>query len=432
MKIYKYYTHHSSFVILLVLSTLSACSGDNQEAEVMSADLLVVGDAIEVSGGASQDTVRVEANGEWSVTTPTSWIHIISPRAGRGNGSQDLIIDVDASSQSTPRPGTLTISTSDGIQRIITVTQRAGDIILDPQPRDDIIFPFNGDKRVLIVTSNAEWTATSNVEWLTINGKNEVTMEGNQQLNIQASANTKTSDQYGSILFRDKDNRATPVTIQVKVGVKNPILRVTEPDSVGALGGSTSISVYCNYNWEVLITSTSPWAYFADKKKVYVGVSNDDYYAVNIIVEPNKTSSSRDVNLMVRIISDGDNELTEERKVIQAEGTRPGISNVSYRDTTHTTATVTFRYSTSTFPVTECGVRYSTSESDVHDGVKVIGSDDNGMSTANLTGLKPNTLYYVCAYATNAVGTTFSNEVIHFMTRKVPGQDDNGIPDVEE
>lgn len=428
----KYNTYIIHYTLLLALFMAFSCSGDNQEAPVVSSDLLVVGKSIEVSGGASQDTVRVEANGEWSVTTPTSWIHIISPRAGHGSGSQDLIIDVDASSQSTPRPGTLTISTTDGIQRIITVTQRAGDIILDPQPRDDLIFPYNGDERDLFVTSNAEWTATSNVEWLTINGKKEVTMEGNQSLKIQASANTRISEQYGSILFRDKDNRATPVTIKAKVGVETPILRVTEPDSVGALGGSTSISVRCNYNWEVLITSTSPWAYFADKKKVYGGVSNDDYYPVNITVEPNKTSSPREVNLMVRIISDGDNELTEERKVIQAEGTRPEISNISYRDTTHTTATVTFRYSTSTFPVTECGVRYSTSESDVRDGVKVIGSYENGMCTANLTGLKPNTLYYVCTYATNVVGTTFSNEVIHFMTRKVPGQEDNKIPDVEE
>lgn len=428
-----------SMILYIGLILLSSCNGDNQEAEVVSADLLVAGKEIEVSGGASQDTIRVEANGEWSVSTQTTWIHIISPRAGRGSGSQDLIFEVDASTQTASRPGTLTIRTTDGIQRIITVTQRAGDIILDPQPRTTMVFTYTGGTQTLDVTSNAQWTATSNVAWLTINGEREVTAEGNQQLNIQVSTNNDSEKKTGTIVFKDLDNRATPVTIPVEVGGRTPMLFVTEPDNVPATGGRTDLGVRSNFNW-ILNLRREPkgdnvWAYIEGEgqRQMYEGVANSEALTVGIYLEPNITEDKRTVYVSVQTISDGSNNLTEERTITQAAGTRPVVSNVAYRDTTHTTATITFQQSTSTFEITESGACYSTSESEARDGkgTHVKGTAQHETVTVNLTGLNPNTRYYVRGYATNVVGTAYGADVISFKTRKVPGSGDNETPEVE-
>jgi uncharacterized protein (TIGR02145 family) len=49
-----------------------------------------------------------------------------------------------------------------------------------------------------------------------------------------------------------------------------------------------------------------------------------------------------------------------------------------------------------------------------HIGITTEGTGA-GMFTSNITGLSPNTLYYVKAYATNGAGTTYGNE-LHFTT----------------
>ncbi len=65
------------------------------------------------------------------------------------------------------------------------------------------------------------------------------------------------------------------------------------------------------------------------------------------------------------------------------------------------------------FEVTARGVCWSTSQNPVIDGNPNITVDGTGTGTftSNLTGLVPNTTYYVKAYATNANGTNYGDEV---------------------
>ena len=58
--------------------------------------------------------------------------------------------------------------------------------------------------------------------------------------------------------------------------------------------------------------------------------------------------------------------------------------------------------------VTECGVCYSTSANPtVYDTHVPATPDANGNFTVTMTDLQPNTTYYVRAYATNAIGTSY-------------------------
>ena len=60
--------------------------------------------------------------------------------------------------------------------------------------------------------------------------------------------------------------------------------------------------------------------------------------------------------------------------------------------------------------VTERGVVYSTSTNPTTASNKVISGNGTGSFTCNLTGLQPNTTYYVRAYAVNSIGTSYGEQ----------------------
>lgn len=103
----------------------------------------------------------------------------------------------------------------------------------------------------------------------------------------------------------------------------------------------------------------------------------------------------------------------------------PQVSTVSASNVNSQTATVTGKIvSDGGFPITECGICYSTTNK------KPTISDDYVTSTATagqynceLTGLTPSTKYYARAYAKNANGIVYDNTAINFTTT-------NGMPSI--
>ena len=61
--------------------------------------------------------------------------------------------------------------------------------------------------------------------------------------------------------------------------------------------------------------------------------------------------------------------------------------------------------------VTERGVVYSTSQNPTTSSSKIVNGSGVGSFICNLTNLKPNTTYYVRAYATNSKGTAYGTQV---------------------
>ncbi|MCX6234147.1 MAG: C10 family peptidase [Bacteroidetes bacterium] len=61
--------------------------------------------------------------------------------------------------------------------------------------------------------------------------------------------------------------------------------------------------------------------------------------------------------------------------------------------------------------VTARGVCWSTSQNPTVEGNHTTDGNGTGVFVSNLTGLTPDTLYYVRAYATNSVGTAYGNEI---------------------
>ena len=92
--------------------------------------------------------------------------------------------------------------------------------------------------------------------------------------------------------------------------------------------------------------------------------------------------------------------------------TLPTVSTIQALNITSTTATSGGTVnSDGGAPVTIRGVCYSTSPNPTLANSHTSDGTGTGTFVSNLTGLTPNTLYYVKAYATNSVGTSYGNEI---------------------
>ena len=413
---------------------LSSCSGDNQEAPVVSADLLSVGSAIDVSGAGGEDnTFSVESNCTWTVTSDVDWIHITSPQAGQGNGSGNVVFGVDESSSSKSRTGSLIIVTSDGIRRTIPVTQRAGDITLTVTPNEIPTFQYSGGSKTVSVYCNTSWIAESTDDWLTIEGA--TTHQGNEgttSVTIRAGQNESPDSVSGSITFRDLDNQGKAVVMKVTVEGNEPYIIVTNPGECSALGGKQTITVSSNYGWraDMTLTPAGSWAKFQNNQTFYEQREySSEPVQLELTVEPNTSKETRTLSITGK--TTGKNFDSKTIQFTQAAGTEPTVGSITFNNVTHKSATVTFQVATSTFDITTVGIRWSASLEQVANSAFCSAQVNNDSATVPLDNLESNTQYYVRAYVTNAVGTTVS-DVYSFTTAKIPGRDDNETPEVVE
>jgi len=98
----------------------------------------------------------------------------------------------------------------------------------------------------------------------------------------------------------------------------------------------------------------------------------------------------------------------------------PSVSNGVISNPTQTSATCGgFVTADGGEPVTERGVCWATTQNPTTANSKTTDGSGTGTFTSNLTGLTPNTTYYVRAYATNNIGTAYGNEV-SFTTTNLP------------
>lgn len=435
---------HSSYIVQLSLAIamifgFTACGGDNTMAEA-SSEYITVGTTIDISGAASTgNSLAVQANCTWVVVSDVDWIHITDPSGGHGNGNQNIVFNADASPSPESRTGHLTITTPGGIQRIVDVVQRKGDVRLETNVQDDLFFLYTGGEKTIQITSNTKWTASSSDSWLKIEGQADYQGEGSQKLTISASVNTLADAVNGIITLKDLDGTKI-ISIPVVLGGKNPNLTINQPDgnAVPAAGGTNILSIQSNFNWRATVSELQPagkWARFKSGETTLDGQAASEAQNVEVTVDPNTTDQVRTVTIKVETTSEGGANKTETVTITQAAGTRPTVTTPADADIEATGSSVTFKFtaSTTSLEITELGAIYSTSQDDLADeknpqGTPFKVAGNSGQVTLTVTGLTSSTTYYFRVYAMNGVGKTYSG-VISATTQSAPGRDDNKVPD---
>ena len=246
------------------------------------ANLIVTPLAWSIGPAANNTTVTVTSNINWNQITSsnTSWLTFsnVTPVTRTGNGS--LRINATANTGTTQRTGTITI-VGGGITRRITVTQAGRSLTLS---RSTWALSTPAANNVTVnVTSNITWaTPSSNAtSWLTVSS---ITRNGtNGSFQINATANTGTTQRSG--------------TITVTGGGITRTITVTQPGRSLTLSRSGwAISNPASSNVTVNVTANISWSNPTSNNTSWLTVSNitrngtNGSFAINATANTGTTS----------------------------------------------------------------------------------------------------------------------------------------------
>ena len=187
--------------------------------------------------------------------------------------------------------------------------------------------------------------------------------------------------------------------------------------------GSLDVSVFSNTNWTIEGVDDQ-WVSLSK-------TSGNGESKVRITVTANLNVKERKNVLTFK----GDGVSPKQLTVRQAQATyhvtvsSPQVSNI-----TSNTASITFSYD-SNVAITSYGVCYSTTDNPNIESAQYVlktGSTNQGSPTIQLTGLSPETLYYVRAFALmqNQTEVNYSEKSVSFSTTaNEPGVNDNKTPE---
>lgn len=419
----------------LAAIVLTSCNTDNLEAQVASNELLSAGTSFDVSGDASKDnTIQVTSNCDWEVESDASWINITKPSDKKGYGSQNLVFDVEASTLPSSQTATLTLKTNGGLRHTITVNQRAGVVIRTVSPTS-FYFTYAGGSQDLVITSNASWEAkiSANGSWLHINGQESISGEGNQTLTVTAEPNHNPDGLEASIIVTDIDNKVPLQEIKVNIGGKAPTLEVTPANDVDAMGGTSTFSVKTNFSWQANIetegttVTTEQWAVFRNGQPNTSGTASNDGENVYVEISPNPSLNERHITVKIQTQVDIGENLEKTLVIKQEAATLPDCYTPHKISVGMTEVELAFQAESSTFPITECGILYSTDENRILQGTRISATLTGKEAVAKLTNLDSGTTYHAVAYAISEVGPKYSDPIT-FSTRLTPGRDGNPTP----
>ena len=139
-----------------------------------------------------------------------------------------------------------------------------------------------------------------------------------------------------------------------------------------------------------------------------------------VILRINREELANGINTTSIIISSatvGGVELT----VKATKGSVPTVITTTISNVTSTSAVIGGKVtSDGNIPVTQTGICYSTSQNPTISNHFVVGDHNTGDFTCNLTGLTPNTKYYVRAFATNGAGTAYGEQKNFTTNNSIP------------
>ena len=273
-----------------------------------------------------------------------------------------------------------------------------------------LTFDAAAGQQTVNVTANCDWKVTCSATWLTIN---PTSGNANATLTLSAQENTTITQREATVTVTGGGFTRTISVSQRGADVKLTVSPQTLEFSYKA--EEKTVAITTNAAWT--ITSDQVWCTVSKSS----GSNNEN---ITVKVNQNNSPDSRTAN--VKITAGGK---TETVTVTQTGGTLPVVSNLNVTDITAYDASCTFD-ATSDEAITECGVCYSTSNQTPTINDTKAASSSAASSTAKsvkLTNLTKKTTCYVRAYATSAIGTSYS-DVKTFTTKGAPEEDDNGKP----
>ena len=375
-------------------------------------DVLRSADVV-VAGSATQASIKIEANCQWTLSTQSSWLSL-STNSGTGSANVQATMTANPSSLEE-RTADVTIRTADGIVRSITVRQERSSEQLSVAPGELTFSASDTGYQEFTVTANGRWVITGKPSWVTLTPE-----EGNGNANVKVTVSTNSSEssrQANLVVTADGGSQAVVKIVQNKVELP-----------LGVSPQSLSVSALGQQNIEIVITGDADWSLSTADDWItgFSAYSGKGQQQVTFTCSKNlKTTERRGT---INVVSG----LQQAQVIVTQEAaTLPEMGRTTLTDLTEESAWVECTV-TSLFPITEYGFVYDTTPdptTDVNTKIKTSGAPSDNTFQATIGGLTKGTTYYIRAYAVSEAGTSYGTQVMAVPMPK-PSNDDNLRPNL--
>lgn len=352
-------------------------------------------------------------NNEWSASVAGgSWLSLSSRSGDPGNASLSVSADVNDSFEE--RSGTITIS-SGPLSKTIAVSQvkNRGVIITNKQYE---VHTEGGDIKVE-VKSNVDFETLipdDSKGW--ISALSTKGLVGNS-FDFRISANPTNNNRIGKIVFKDKSSDVSD-TVRVIQAQKDAIILTQRNYSISDTAIVINVELKSNVQYMVTIPmAVQSWVSQVGTKAMMTEI-------LSFGIAANKSRQSRNAEI---IFFKSLTTISDTLKITQAEAPLPPSVTTKSASAIKPYSAVMGGIVTADggAPVLARGLCWSVSPNPTVSDFKSNNGSGNGSFESEITGLNPDTKYYVRAYATNRAGTSYGNEVsfITADTDLYPGTD---------
>lgn len=255
-----------SFLIILLVGLLVACSSDDEKSETASVNNLEVSkNEVKLTNEGGSFTISVTASSGWTaeiVGTNSSWLTLSKTS---GSGSEDLRLYFTENTDDAKREGKIKVVLSNANttqEQEISVEQLGTDpdLLLDYSKE---VISFVGTTLVCQVVSNVEWKIEidEQTDWISEVKPTALPSRSFVTDDIQfAIALNVAAERRGKIVFKTVGDYVMSKTIEVvQEGVKTTLEIEQDEYIIPYKCRTLSIPVTQEYAIEYTMTSTEPW-----------------------------------------------------------------------------------------------------------------------------------------------------------------------------
>jgi len=394
------WTENTSSQSRMGVLTFSGTGANNQTVTITQAaaelNLSVSPATQSVSSVSGNFAISISSNISWAATSNENWLTLSST-----NGTNDATISTayTLNESANERSAIITFTGSGVGNQTVLVTQGGADAFISITPLNHDVAPESGSF-AFNISSNTNWSISDNADWLTLSssaGLNDDIVTANY------SANSSVTSRQAVLTLTATG--LSPKTATLTQAKENYYINVTSPTS----GTDWLLDTEQIITWEDNIDENVKIELLTDGnvyKTINSSTLSDGSYNWNII--SNVYSA---FTLQMKITSTSNSSISGTSDFFNLSNNTPtvtteNVSNISYY--TATCGGYTSKSGGST--VTERGVCWSMTQNPTIADNKTIDGSGLGSFTSNLIDLTDNTTYYVRAYATNSVGTSYGIE----------------------
>jgi hypothetical protein len=226
--------------------------------------------SLDASGGKDAVTVSTEPECTWNASSGASWITGLTPTSGQGDGRIEF--QAAANPTGTARQGDVAVN-----DQLVPIQQKPAACRFDVTPSTQTVGPAGGTVSVAVNTLvGCAWQASVDAGWVALTATGG-TGSGNVSLRVDANggAARSTSLLVAGTTLTLTQSSATPAPPNCVFSLDRAA------ESIGAGGGSVTVSVAGNAGCTRTATSEAPWM------TVIAGASGTGNGAVTFTVTPN-------------------------------------------------------------------------------------------------------------------------------------------------